>query len=712
MVYGATIIKKAGVSILAMMALAPALGAAAAQAEEAGEDRLSPISVTATRSPIEAFEYPGMVTVIDKEEIDRRQASTAADFLRQVPGVAFTSGPRRTGMMPSIRGFSGPDVIVLIDGVRQNFGSAHDGRFFIDPSVVGEAEVLRGAASSLYGSGGTGGVIELRTIDARERLDPGETAALEGKTGYHTANREWHATTNVFASPMEGVGIVGSLTKRESGSIKLGDGGELGQTDDDIISGLAKLDYDLGGGHGFSATYLQFNNDAEEPNNGQDANADDIVDKQIRSSTYQLGYTFQDPSNRWLDLDATAYYQSFEADELRLDNNGAGPAGELLKRDVETIGFRADNRTRFDFGDSLGLTLTYGAEGYKDEQDGAAGSGNRDGVPDAEATFWGVYTQAEFAWSNPFGALPGDLLIIPGIRYDDYKSSSELAAEDTTDDAFSPKIGLSYLPNDWLMLFGSYAEAFRAPDINELYQSGVHFAIPAGSFGPGSQAATNRFIANPNLKPQTTQTLEFGAGLTFDDLAMQGDRLQLKASHYRTDGEDFIDITVNQPAFFAECNPFIPGNCDGTTMSDNVANAELHGTEVEATYDNERFRFVAGYSQMDGENTDTGAKLGVLTPDTLHLDAMVKLPEFDSIAGWRLEAADSFDKVNDPSEARDGYAVHAIYAAWEPSIASLEGFRFDVGIDNIFDKAYSRTFTNADETGRNFKAGVRYAFTW
>lgn len=701
MVYGATKIRKTSASILALMALAPALGAAA-QAEEAGQDRLSPISVTATRSPIEAFEYPGMVTVIDKEEIERRQASTAADFLRQVPGVAFTSGPRRTGMMPSIRGFSGPDVVILIDGVRQNFGSAHDGRFFIDPSVVGEAEVLRGAASSLYGSGGTGGVIELRTIDARERLAPGETAALEGKTGYHTANREWHATTNVFASPMEGVGIVGSLTKRESGSIKLGDGGELGQTDDDILSGLAKLDYDLGGGHALSATYLQFNNDAEEPNNGQDANADDVVDKQIRSSTYSLGYTFQDPSNRWLDLDATAYYQSFEADELRLDNNGAGPAGELLKRDVETIGFRADNRTRFDFGDSLGLTLTYGAEGYKDEQDGAAGSGNRDGVPDAEATFWGVYTQAEFAWSNPFGALPGDLLIIPGIRYDDYKSSSELAAEDTTDDAFSPKIGVSYLPNEWLMLFGSYAEAFRAPDINEIFQSGVHFRI-----GP----VVNRYVMNPNLKPQRTDTFEFGAGLIFDDLAMQGDRLQFKASHYKTDGENFIDIDVVQPDIVASCF-FIPGSCDGTTTAYNVPNAELHGTEVEATYDNERFRFVAGYSQMDGENTDTGAKLGVLTPDTLHLDAMVKLPEFDSIAGWRLEAADSFDKVNDPSEARDGYAVHAIYAAWEPGIPSLEGFRIDLGIDNIFDKAYSRTFTNADEPGRNFKAGVRYAFTW
>lgn len=702
--------RKTYTSILALAVAVPALSAVAA-AEEA-DKRIAPISVTATRSPIEAFEFPGMVTVIDRDEIERRQASTPADILGHVPGVEFTSGPRRTGMTPSVRGFSGSDVVILIDGVRQNFGSAHDGRFFLDPSVVEQAEVLRGGASSLYGSGGTGGVIEFRTLDARKHLQAGESAQLEAKTGYHTANREWHVTTNAFAKPIEGLGVVGSLTRRSSGSIRLGNGGELGASDDDLLSGLAKLNYDLGGGHELSATYLGFNNDAQEPNNGQSGTANDIVDKEIQSDTYRLGYNFKDPSNALIDLDAVVYFQEFSADELRLDNNGAGPAGELLKRDVETFGFRLDNRSRFDFGEALGLTLTYGTEGYRDEQDGASASGNRDGVPDADTEFYGIYAQAELAWNNPFGVLPGDLLVIPGVRYDDYKASSALAATDTEDDSFSPKVGVSYLPNDWLVLFANYAEAFRAPDINELYLSGVHFAIPAGSFGPGSQQATNRFIANPDLKPQTTETFEFGAGLTFDDVAMEGDRFQVKASHYRTDGENFIDLEVTQPAFFTECNPFIPGNCDGTTRNFNVADAELDGTEVEASYDNERVRFVLGYSEVDGENTQTGAKLGVLTPDQLHLDSMLKLPEFDSLAGWRIEAADEFDKVNAANERRDGYVVHDIYAAWAPTSGALQGVRLDLGIDNIFDKAYARAFTDANEPGRDYKIAVSYAFTW
>src|SRR5262245_23877911 len=138
----------------------------AANAEPPVPMILPPISISATRNPIKAFEYPGMVTVIDADRPDLRNSSTPDDLLNRVPGVEFTGGPRRTGEDPSIRGFSGPDVIVTIDGARQNLDTGHEGRFFIDPSIVKDVEVLRGAASALYGSGGTGGLISFRTLSA------------------------------------------------------------------------------------------------------------------------------------------------------------------------------------------------------------------------------------------------------------------------------------------------------------------------------------------------------------------------------------------------------------------------------------------------------------------------------------------------------------------------------------------------------------------
>src|SRR3546814_3133506 len=102
-----------------------------------------------------------------------------------------------------------------------------------------------------------------------------------------------------------------------------------------------------------------------------------------------------------------------QADELRLDDLGAGPEGELLKRDVNTVGFRVDNRSRAMLSASIHATFTYGGEFYRDVQDGAAASGDREDVPDADTNFYGLFTQPEIAIAEPFGVLPRDLLIIP-----------------------------------------------------------------------------------------------------------------------------------------------------------------------------------------------------------------------------------------------------------------------------------------------------------
>ena len=681
-------------SVAAMGLAAPAMA----------EDAITaPITVTATGSGITAYEYPGMVTVIDKDEIDLKQPSTPDDILRDVPGVMFTGGPRRTGEVPSIRGFSGADVVILIDGVRQNFSSGHDGRFFIDPSVVNSVEVLRGPSSSLYGSGGMGGVIEFRTVDPLTALAEGETQTSFGLGG-QSANREYHATLSAISRPLEGVGVVGSLTKRDSGSIELGDDTEL-TADDDILSGFLKASYDAGGGHKFTASFLRFDNDAIEPNNGQ-ANGNDYVDKNLVSDTYRLGYDFN-PASSYVDLKSLVYYQRFKADELRLDNNGVGQAGELLTRDVDTYGFRADNRSRFSLTDDIFTTLTIGAEGYHDEQEGAAGSGVRGGVPDAEDSFIGAFTQAEFNWSNPLGLLPGDLYVIPGLRFDHFESESSQAAASAEDSAWSPRVGASYMPVKWLNVFGSYSEAFRAPTMDELYSTGVHFEI--------SGLLTNRFVPNPNLKPQQTDTFEFGAGLNFDDVLEKDDRFEVKASRYYTDGKNFIDLQVNQdmPTFMGGgCVYMGPGSCDGTTTSVNVADAELDGTEVEAHYESYRFKVKLGFSNIDGEDKQTGAKLGVLTPATGTLDAAIKMPETHSIIGWRVTAADDFDKVNSVADERDGYVTHGVYFAWTASEGPLSGLRLDLGIDNVFDKAYERVSNAVYETGRNFKGGIRYTVNW
>ncbi|SDE97255.1 TonB-dependent hemoglobin/transferrin/lactoferrin family receptor [Rhodospira trueperi] len=673
-------------------------------ATTAGAVRLPTVSVTATRNEIDPFAYPGMVSVIGREDLGTLQPSTPDDVLKLVPNVSFSGGPRRTGEVPSIRGFSGADVVILLDGARQTLDGGHDGRFFLDPSLLRGVEVLRGPASSLYGSGGTGGVIAFRTVEVDDYLDPGETFGVTTGLGGQTVNDEWSVTTTAYGRPLDGVDLLGSVTRRTSGSIELGSGETLDDADDSILSGLLKGGIDLGD-HRIEASFSHFSNDAEEPNNGQGEGQQGLVEKATGNDTVRLAYSYDNPDDNLIDLDAVVYYNRTTVDEVRLDGLGAGPVGELLERTVETIGLRAENRSRFAFGEDTHLTLTYGGEAYQDTQEGATNGQPRAGAPDAEATFAGVFAQAELTLTRPLG-LPGEVYLLPGLRFDHYDLSSDVADSDTVESRLSPRFGVTYRPADWAMVFANYGEAFRAPTFTEMYLTGTHFQIPMGP-----TTIVNRFIPNPDLKPQTTRTVEFGAGVDFEDVFAPRDMLNVKVSHFRQWGEDFIDLSVNQPALGWQCFGR-PGACDGTTTSTNVPHAFLWGTEIEGRYETDRIRLSLGFASIDGENSETGEKLGALTPNTVTLDAGVKLPEVDALVGWRAKLASYFDKVDDPDEERDAYDVHDLYAVYQPSDGLLEGLRVDLGIDNVFDEDYSRVYTGVSEAGRNFKAMVQYSLAW
>src|SRR3546814_14141339 len=131
----------------------------------------------------------------------------------------------------------------------------------------------------------------------------------------------------------------------------------------------------------------------------------------------------------------------------------------------------------------------------------------------------------------------------------------------------------------------------------------------------------------PDLDPQRTETFEFGLGFDFKEVLQDRDRLQIKASHFITWGKDFIDLNVDQPEIFVDCNPFIPGDCDGTTNSTNVPKAKLWGSEIEASYDGPRFLASLGWPTVDGADRDTGPKPGVLAANRLTSMGGGKVPE-------------------------------------------------------------------------------------
>lgn len=693
-------------AVMATLLTGTAIGAGTASAQTAGQApagslELDAISVSATRSPGPAFSYPGMVSVIDREQIDRSAPSAVGDLFRSTPGVFFDGGPRRTGQSPSIRGFDGENVQIRIDGTRQNFVSGHDGRFFLDPEMIGGAEALRGPASSLYGSGAIGGVLSFRTLDADDLLAPGETVGGRAKVGYQGVNDEFLTSLSVAGRPSADAEVVAGVVRRASDDIRLGNGQDL-DSEDDILSGLAKGKVRFGDGIELTLSYLGFKNDAVEPDNGQDGNEVDattpLVDKTIRSDTVSARMSWLPSYAPWIDADALVYFAETS------DQEGDPTDGATSRQTVQSTGFDLSNRSRLAVADGTRLTLVYGVDGNRDEQAGTnslAADGTQDGVPNAEATLFGAFLQGEFEIAN---ALPGTLRVIPGIRFDYFENQADGETGNEADQ-FSPKLGLSYEPIPGLVGFASAARAFRAPSFNELYLDGTHFAIPVG----GGVTAVNSFVPNPELEPETADTVEVGAGYQARDLLGTGDSFRIKGAYFHSRVDNLIDLQVDTSGPTLGC--FVPGagSCNaGTTTSINRSEAELSGVEIEAGYDHPRFFVTAGFTSIDGEDKDSGEKLGLLTADTLTTGFGVKLHEFESIVGVQGEFAAGFDKVDAAADERGGYSVFDVYLQWAPRQAMLQGVVVNLGIDNVFDRNYERVHAGVSEPGRNYKASVGY----
>ena len=696
---------------------------AGGEAAANGAIALEGVSIFATLSPISTFDYPGQVAVIEREEIEAKQANSLTDIIKDVPGVFVDGGARRSGQAPTIRGFRDEDILILVDGVKQSFISGHDGRIFIEPELFKTVEVVKGPMSALYGSGALGGVIALTTVDAADFLEPGQTAGVRVKAGYQSVNDEFSITSTGFARSHDGkVDVVSSFTHREGGDIELGNDTTLPEQER-IKSSLVKGTVELAPDLKMVGTWIHYQNDALNPNNPQPdtppssgpfiPNENPFVNRFFRSDTVSGKLSYAPGDNPLIDGNLLVYWAQHSNEEDDTTST------RLTDREIETTGINLDNRSRFDFGDWAKLTLTYGAEYYVDRQIGtdnapvpSNGGPQPKNVPNADATYYGAFTQAELKIQQPM-SLPGELTIIPGVRFDGFENAYKDTQdyEDFEDQAISKKLGLAYKPVPWLLLFGNYGEAFRAPSYTELYAQGTHFRFSTSPFGP----LANIFRENPFLKPQEGVTTEGGVGFDFKDVVQSDDRLTIKGSYWTTDAKNFIDLDVETSGCFPG-----PGQNQAQCFSQfNNKDAELDGVEIVAKYDTARWYAGAAFTHIDGTDTQTGRYLGVLQPDKFIIDAGVKMPEWWSRFGMRFTFADEFTKFNPPSSVLDvpegprpAYNLIDVYAVIEPDSGPLKGFRLDLGVDNITDEEYQVISAGVFEEGINYKAAVGWSHQW
>lgn len=437
------------------------------------------VVVTANRIPTPTASLGSAVTVIDGEDLRRRQIREVQDVLREVPGLAVsqTGGPGRATAV-RMRGMEGHHTLLLIDGVEvadpsQSQQSYDFGHLMV--TDIERIEIVRGPQSTLYGADAIGGVINI--ITRRGSGAPRVTGQVEA---------------GGYATRRAGAGVSGAT---------------------DRLRYSADVGYDKTSG--FSA--------ADERNGNTEE--DGYENRRFNGS---LGVAVTD----WLDLDATV--RAMDAD-VEYDTWAGGQAVDSddsmdqrersgrLAATIDTLGgdlqhmvaaslsstkrdlYAGGVQTSFYDGerDKLEYQATWTATdavtliaGLEQEREEAETSGGIDASVKTRAGYADLQT----------ALLDDRLFLTVGGRLDDHDEAGHHDTYRATAAYFLDATGTR--------LHASWGTGFRAPSLFELY---------AATWG------------NPDLKPETSRGWDVGVEQT-----LWQDRVVADVTFFRNDTEDLI----------------------------------------------------------------------------------------------------------------------------------------------------------------------------
>lgn len=666
---------------------------------------LDTIVVSATRTERPRFTTPASISTIRRESIETIQPYGYQDLFESIPGVSIQGGPRRIAEEPSIRGFADEQVVIRIDGTRQNFNKAHGGRFLLDPDLVRSIEVLRGASSSVYGSGALGGVFVFETLNGRDLTGGRDGYGARLKGGFQSNGEEWSSFNTLYGQSGR-FDFLGSFVYRDVGEdLEDGSGNDILASRDEISNGLVKLGLQSAEHHRVELAVDLFDNAGRNPpNSNEAATATNLVDRDTERTNARLRYRFDDPENRWINLDTALYRNDVETREFRLDD------GRIDSTDFDTIGFELTNTTQLGTivttsgttGAGEPVRLTYGVEFYTDEQAGTRNGADRVQFPDAEVEYRAGFIQAEV----PLGA---GLSVIPGLRFDAFEYTAAGDFQDRDEDEVSPRVALGWQPHESVYLWAEYAEAFRAPSLTELFADGVHFTVP---LGPG-RVVINEFVPTPNLKAEQSEQVQIGGRFRQRNLFDAGVDFQIDAVWHESRIENFVDQVVvfisGDPVFDPVTRTLV---FPGITTNFNV-DAEIEGFEVDARLSGDIGYLQASLAALDSRRKGpTGGSLASVQPDRATLGAGLFLLGRELTVGAELVAATDRRDLPAGALGTPGFGKTDVFANYVPDRGPLAGFEFRLAVDNLFDKDY-RIHPNAiEQPGRSIRLSIARDFQW
>jgi iron complex outermembrane receptor protein len=717
-----------------LLTLAGVLIAAHAGAAESDKTiDLGKMIVTATRTEKKVEDAPGSVTLIDQEELKKQNIQTVDEALNSLAGVF---AKRTKGLMdatPSVsfRGFKGDQyTLILLDG--QPLNDAYGGVVewgTMPVNNIDHIEVVRGAASALYGGNAMGGVINIITktpekleLEAGAGFGSNNTRRyaisagnrfgdrLSVSLGYEEESTDGYVTTPVLSSISAGAGtdsggypmddssgnptkwVVGdkgdngALHRNLNGKVSL-DFSDTGMVS--ITAGSGRHEYDYGppntymGTFGDDTTYADAGSGQRarfRPNDfisytgigRNDTDNFSITAKEMFGPVElhgQLG-TVQSDDRYTLETGSGSadYYNSAGSLKITENESWFGEAsGNLPLGDAHLLTLGTSYRT--DKSDTNDYSVPY----YR-SYDGQGASTFYSG---GKAAAWALFVQDEWQILDP-------LSLYIGARYDSWKVSdgasgvpgAETTYESNTESAFSPKIAALWkLPTE-TTLRASVGRAFRTPTLYELYRSWV--------------SGSTTYESNPSLKPETVWSYELGC-----DQYLFDRKTRLSLTGYRNDIDDLIYYQIN----------------GSTKTRTNAGKARTYGLELEASHK------VADWLTLWGNFTYTDARIIENPTDPTSEDKRISgIPR----TTWNIGLDSRYRWVKGSLVGRyysklDDDTVDGVYGTYEPALffdakvtlSPWQWTELSLSVENLLDEEY---FEYYKTDGRTFFAEltVRY----
>ena len=648
--------------------------------------QLSTIVVSAAGFEQNIKDAPASISVITKQDIEKKNATTIADLLVDIPGVDVRDGVGKTsGLNVKIRGLSNEYTLVLIDGRRQTtssdvtpngFGETSNG--FLPPlASIERIEVIRGPMATRYGSEAMGGVVNIITKKISDEWSGNVT--VSGNAMEHGGEADSWKTSVVLNGPIIqdrlGVQLRGSyLDRQKSERIPGTAGRDPRPSEADIYDFGGKLnlkvndqnDVWIDGFHS-SQTYKNEDNRLGTQDTADRANGykDEL---EFNRSQYSLGHNGNYAFGQW-----NSYVSHTQTETLgRTIPRNTFPNNQYAGSDrtLENTDIVADSHVIIPIGNHK---VTGGVEYKKAEiVDDIAGKGAK-----FDKDSYSVYAEDEWR-------LLDNLYFTFGGRFEDHSGFGG---------QFSPRGYLVWNTTDTITLKGGVSTGYKAPSAKDLYDGVISVSGQGTSFGIGS----------PNLKPEESVNYEIGFNYN------NGHNLDFTTTVFFN---DISNLITDGPVLWncnSAANPNKPGcvsygsqiSQDTFSQSINADEAETKGVEVSLKYTIvPEWDIKAAYTYLKSEITkgpDKGSYLNNVPRNAFNMTSTFHLT--DAFDVWlQHEYKSSRERYSTEQTAGD---AAIIYNATNNKFKGYNLFnlggsytvndqlRFNAAVNNLLDKDFS-----------------------